>query len=139
MGWSIQEIRITEGDVLGSRSHQTPNVLQDDLLRDGEKPAAVDRWNGAMQAVVLTAAAGFDIADRAADAITLQLSVLLQGREPTAIGHAKIEMPEEGSRDLSGLTDAFDRAVKASVKGLDEGDKRPFKLPADDRIDPTCE
>jgi hypothetical protein len=92
-----------------------------------------------MQAVVLTAAAGFDIADRAADAVTLQLSVLLQGREPTAIGHAKIEMPEEGSKDLPGLTDAVDCAVKPSIEGLDEGDKRPFKLPADDRIHPMRE
>ena len=33
MGWSVQEVGIAEGDVLGTRLHQTPNIFQDDLLR----------------------------------------------------------------------------------------------------------
>src|SRR5262245_10970749 len=77
MRWSIQEVRITEGDMLGPRLLQTSDILQDNLWWDNEKSTAVDRWDGAMQTVVLTATAGLDISDASPDAIVLQLCVSL--------------------------------------------------------------
>jgi hypothetical protein len=71
MGWSIQEVRITKGNVLRPRLHEPPDIFQNNFLGNSEKPPTVDRWNGTMQAEMLTATAGFDIADQAASAVAI--------------------------------------------------------------------
>jgi hypothetical protein len=80
MGWPIQEVGIAEGDVRGTQLDQTPDILQDNLLRNGEEPTPIDRWNRTMQAVMLTSTASLDISHAVPRAIALQLRVTLERR-----------------------------------------------------------
>ena len=136
MGWSVQEVGIAEGDMLGT-GHQMPDIFQDDLLRNGEKPATIDRRNGAMQAVVLATAAGL-VSTQVPRAITLQLRSC---PEEVAYGG----WARKSSRFRKGpasrpcwLTPMSGFRIPAS-RGFDEGDQRRLKLPADDGIHPMRE
>ena len=60
----VEEVRIAERDVGCADPHQPPDILEDDVLRDHEQSASVDRGNGTVEAHVQTAAAGFHVATR---------------------------------------------------------------------------
>src|SRR5215218_2023467 len=74
MGGTIEEIGVTEGEVLCSGRDLTRDVLQHDVRLHDEEPAAVDRDDRAVAAEVLTAAAGLGVASDAR-AATGQLDV----------------------------------------------------------------
>src|SRR5215510_2242823 len=48
MGWAVQEVGVAERNMLGPQLHQTPDIFQNNLLRNREEPATIDRWNRTM-------------------------------------------------------------------------------------------
>ena len=81
MRWAIEEIGVTEGDVLCSGRDLTRDVLQHDVRLHDEEPTAVDRDDRAVAAEMLAAAAGLGVAGDTR-AATRQLDV----RVPFEIG-----------------------------------------------------
>ena len=86
----IEEIGISEGDVLCPVSHLASDVLKDNVPLHYPKCTVVDGNNGAMAAKVLAAAGGFSISNRSCSARShLQSSVMLQSRQVAAIRYQK--------------------------------------------------
>jgi hypothetical protein len=53
MSWRVEEIRISEGDVLGAGSYLLTDVIEHRIGLDDPEPAAVDGYDRAMSAQVL--------------------------------------------------------------------------------------
>lgn len=68
-----------------ARLNQSPDIREDNVLRDDEKPASVDGGNRAVEAHVQTPAAGFHVASQPSDAVVPEARVLRKSRQaPTA-------------------------------------------------------
>ena len=64
MGRPIQEIRVAESDVRGSRLNLSTDVFQYNLLRDDKETSIVNRRNWAVRAEVFAPAAAFGVSDQ---------------------------------------------------------------------------
>src|SRR5215207_2865443 len=98
MGGTIEEIGVTEGDVLCSGRDLTRDVLQHDVRLHDEEPAAVDRHDRAVAAEMLAAAAGLGVTGNARAATRqLDVRVPLETGEPGAIRDEE-PLPVQGDR-----------------------------------------
>src|SRR5215207_4732225 len=100
MGGTIEEIGVTEGEVLCSGRDLTRDVLQHDVRLHDEEPATVDRDDRTVTAEMLAAAAGLGVAGDAR-AATRQLDVripLETGKLATV--RDQESLPAQGDRRL---------------------------------------
>ena len=88
---AVKEIRIAEGDMLGTAGYLLANVPDDHAAWNDEKPSAIDGNDRAVTAQVLTATAGLCVAHRAAPVLAhLHIGIARQRRQAIAPGHAEV-------------------------------------------------
>src|SRR5207247_5571042 len=81
VGRAVQEVRIAEGDVPGSRRHLLADIGHDHGGGHGEEAAAVHGRDGAVTAKVQAATARLDVAHRLMTSVTLEMGIALERRE----------------------------------------------------------
>jgi hypothetical protein len=84
-----------------ARLNQSPDILEDNVLRDDENPASVDGGNRAVEAHVQTPAAGFHVASQPSDAVVLEARVLRKSRQAPTARDWERQPFEEGTRWLA--------------------------------------
>ena len=117
-----------------ARLNQSPDILEDNVLRDDEKPASVDGGNRAVEAHVQTPAAGFHVASQPSDAVVLEARVLRKSRQAPTARDWERQPFEEGTRWLAPPMHALDLTGLTFFQGLDEAEQRRLTLAPDDRI-----
>jgi len=94
----VEEVRISEGDVLRAGRDLAADVFQHHLALDDAKRAVVHRYDGTVTAQVLAAPADLGMPhDTGAVVRQGEMCILFQRRQVVAIGHQEILT---GERDL---------------------------------------
>src|SRR6185436_17904481 len=74
-----------------SRSHQTTNVMENNVLGHDKEAPVVHGWDRTMRAVMQTSAARFDVTHNSLLAVILKPGIMLERHKGAAIGRGEIE------------------------------------------------
>src|SRR5215213_8995434 len=131
VGGTVEEIGVTEGDVLRSGLDLARDVLQHDVRLHDEEPAAVDRDDWAMATEMLAAPAGLGVAgDTRAATGQLDVRVPLESGELATVGDEKL-LSSQGDRQF-GLCWLSRGGPVHCGEPLDQCDKPRFELTTKD-------
>src|SRR5258706_2556437 len=100
MSWPVEEIRIAESDVLGSRRHLLTNVFHHDLGLDHSKLALIHRNHWTMPAQMLAAAARLCVARAFRGPVHANLRILSKRRQRRTEGSQELQ-PVERNQTLT--------------------------------------
>src|SRR5579862_1178695 len=75
---AVEKIRIAERDMLGSRPHLLPDVLDHHLGLNDPKRASIDRYDRTMPAQMFASPTGFGVTGELGVAADAQLGVLFE-------------------------------------------------------------
>ena len=127
MGGPVEKIGVAERDVARAAGDEASDVLEHDVLRDDKEAAVVDGRNGAVQAMVETAAARFDVASQDLGAVLTKSGVAGERWEGVAIRHWKT------------LFACGVRRVACGVRRAGVVDQRLFEFPAEHGVGDAVE
>jgi hypothetical protein len=100
VAYTVEKIRVTEGDVLRSSSNLFPNVFQHDFAIHNSEDAVIDGNDRAVAAKMLAATAGFRVArDAVFTGRENDVRILQKRRKSLAVGPNEF-LPADGDRWL---------------------------------------